>query len=140
MVGDGFQNFFATQAKMHGFDHQRLDLPLQQVAAGAKCRVLGGSDDRADTGARFEKAFREQRGDDLMRGVGIDVLLSTKGSHRRKGIACTELAGDDRTLGRVDDLLEYGNAGPKLDAEWCHMRTITDSTVGVQAFISPLER
>ena len=132
MVGDSFENVFAAQAEVFGFDHQGLDLPLQQLATGAQGGALWRGDHCTDSGVRFEKAFGEQRGDDLVCSVGVDVLFAAEGSHRRKGVSRTELAGDDCTLGRVDDLLEDRNAGPKLDAEVCHVCTITDSTVDVQ--------
>ena len=133
MLGDGFENVFAAQAEVFGFDHQRLDLPLQQLPAGTQGGALRRSDHGADSGVQFKEAFGEQCGDDLVRGVGVDMLLAAEGSHRRKGVSRAELAGDDRTLGRVDDLLEDRNAGPKLDAEGCHVCTITDSTHDVQA-------
>ena len=106
--------------------------PLQQLAAGAQGGALRRSDHGTDSRVRFEKAFGEQRSDDFVRGVGVDVLFAAEDSHRRKGVSRAELAGYDRTLGRVDYLLEYGNAGPKLDAEWCHSCTITDSTASLQ--------
>jgi len=132
MFGDGFEDLFAAQAEVFGFDHQGFDLPLQQLAAGAQGGTLRRGDHCADSGVRFEKAFGKQRGNDLVRGVGVDVLFAAEDSHRRKGVSRAELAGYDRTLGRVDYLLEYGNAGPKLDAEWCHSCTITDSTASLQ--------
>ncbi len=132
MVGDSFENVFAAQAEVFGFDYQRLDLPLQQLTAGAQSGALRRSDHGADSGMRFQKAFGEQRGDDLVRGVGVDMLFAAEDSHRRKGVSRAELAGDDRTLGCVDDLLEDRNAGPKLDVEGRHSCTITDSTAGGQ--------
>ena len=132
MVGDSFENVFAAQAEVLGLDPQLLALPLQQLTAGAQSGALRRGDHGADSGVRFEETFGKQRRDDLVRGVGVDVVFAAENSHRRKGVSRAELAGYDRALGCVDDLLEDWNAGSKLDVEWCHMCTITDSTVSLQ--------
>ena len=59
---------------------------------------------------RFKQTVGEQRGDDLVRGVGIDVRLAAEGADGGEGVSGTKLAGDDSPGGGVDDLLADGDA------------------------------
>ena len=103
-------------------------LEAQQVVARTQRGVAWRGDDRADSGMRFKQTVGEQRGDDLVRGVGVDVRFAAECADRGERVSGTELAGDDSPGGGVDDLLADGDAGAKMDDERNHMCTITAST------------
>jgi len=128
MFGDGFEHCFLGEAEELGLDDERLDLMGEQVAAAAlRCAGQSG-DDGTDAGTRLDDALRQERGYNLGGGVGIDVGFAAENTDRGKGISGLQLSGDDCTLGSVNNLLEDGDTGPKLDAERNHVCTITAST------------
>jgi hypothetical protein len=134
--GDGGEHLFAVDAEALGFDDEFFDLVAEELGALLAGRVGQRGDDGADAGAGFEQPLGDEVGDDLVRGVGVDLELLGQGADGGEGIAGAQLAGDHRLLGGVDDLLEERDAGAELDAKRDHVCTITDSTAIAQGIFA----
>lgn len=132
MLGDGREDVIERDAETLGFDNQLLDLFAEELSALFARRLGERGDDGADSGKRFEEPFGDEMRDDFGRSVGIDFQIFAERADRGEGVTWTELPGDHGAFCRIDNLLEERDAGAKLDAEWNHMCTMTDSTVDVK--------
>src|SRR5688572_28190757 len=74
-------------------------------------------DDGADPGTRLEQAALDQRRDDLLRRIRIDLELLAERAHGWERVPGRELAGDDGLGDGKHDLVVQRPAGPKVDAE-----------------------
>jgi len=120
MCRNGRQYVFQTDPEFLRFHHELFDLPSQQLRSLGLARFRQGRNYRANAGPALQQAGRDQVGDDLVCGVGIDFEFLAEDSHGGEGIARTHLSGDHCFFCGIHDLLMERKAGPEIHAERNH--------------------
>ena len=120
MRGNGGEHVIGSNAEFLSFHHELFDFLAEQLRALGIPGFGQSGDDSADSGLWFKQAGGDESSDDFVGGVGVDFQFTAKHTDGGKGIAGAYLAGYDRFLRGVNDLLIDGNAGPEVDAEGDH--------------------
>ena len=128
MVGKGFDNLVHFNSETFGLYHESFNLLLEEPCFLLATDFRTRSDNSAYAGANFEKTARDQGGNYLVSGIGIDLELLAESADGGEVVTMAEAARHHGFSGGVNDLLVELTAGLKLDVEGNHACTITCRT------------
>ena len=128
MVGKGFDNLVHFNSETFGLYHKTLNLLLEEPCFLLATDFRASSDNGTYAGSNFQKTARDQGGNDLVSGIGIDFEVLAESADGREGVTMAEAARHHGFSGGVNDLLVELTAGLKLDVEGNHACTITCRT------------
>ena len=118
----------ARQPKLPGFNEKLFQVVIQQLPPIHRGARRQGGDNRPDSRVDRQYTLRRQLSNHLVRGVRIDLQLSTQSAHGRKRITRKHLPRNDRLLSGVNHLLVERDPWLELAPEWKHSCTITRHT------------
>jgi hypothetical protein len=119
------------------FHYELLDLAVQKALSVARARLWNPGDYRSNPWKGFEPAFLNQVLDDFVRCIRVNFEFGRERPDRRKCLARLKFAADEGLFSGKYKLVENGFAGVKVEAEQCHMRTVTQVTVLVKSSSDP---
>ena len=97
--------------------HQLFYFLLRQALAIARAGGRPRCSHRPYPGTRFQPPLLDQMLHYFVRRIGMDFQFRGQAAHRGKRLSGRQLAADERLLGRVNCLIEYGLAATKGQRE-----------------------
>jgi hypothetical protein len=105
------------QTEPLGVDDKAFDVIVEDSAARGGSDGAPRGDGCADARLDLEEAALDERRDDLLRRVRVDLQLLAEDPHGRKAVARLQLTGHDRFGDREDDLIVERASRSHSDAE-----------------------
>jgi hypothetical protein len=90
---------------------------MEDGAAGGRIGWPTVGDNRADTGSHIKQIPTNQRRNNPLSSIRVDLQLLAEGPNRGKAIASLQLSSDNRSGDREDDLVVKWATGLQPDAE-----------------------
>src|SRR3989442_870189 len=123
LVANGAVEVRAVEPEALRHTDEPIDLIGEVGATPRARRRPPGRHGGADAWTRLEQPALDERREDLLRGVRVDLQLLTERADGRKAIAGLQLAGDDCFGARKDHLIVQRAAWPHGDPDRTHRCT-----------------
>ena len=101
-------------------DNEPFRFVIEDALSDRRCRARSGRHDRPDAGAHDEQSALDERRNDPVRGVGINLQILAQDSNRWEWIARLQLAADDGPSDCVGHLFVNRDARAEGNGERLH--------------------